>query len=125
MAVSIVWKITRLEVVNKDGLENVAIQSCFDVKATEDYNGKELQGFAQGDVLLHAPDPSNFADITSVTEEQAVAWTKAALGDRVAEFEGRVSEQIGWQKKDQPKPADLPWMQSDAPAEVSAADAAV
>lgn len=114
MAISIQWKITRLEVINKDGLQNVAIQSCFDVKATEDYNGKELQGFAQGDVLLLPPsDPSKFTDISNVTEEQAIAWTKAALGDRVAEFEGRVSEQIGWQKKDQPKPADLPWMNTE------------
>lgn len=114
MAISIQWKITRLEVINKDGLQNVAIQSCFDVKATEDYNGKELQGFAQGDALLLPPsDPSKFTDISNVTEEQAIAWTKAALGDRVAEFEGRVSEQIGWQKKDQPKPADLPWMNTE------------
>lgn len=111
---NIEWKITRLEVINKDGLPNVAIQSCFDVKATEDFNGKELQGFAQGDVLLLPPsDPSKFTDIQNVTEEQAIAWTKAALGDRVAEFEGRVSEQIGWQKQEKPEPVTLPWMTTE------------
>lgn len=120
MAISITWKITRLEVINKDGLQNVAIQSCFDVEGVDE---NDKRGFAQGDVLLGAPNPNDFTDISNVTLEQAVAWTKAALGDRVAEFEGRVSEQIGWQKQDQPKPADLPWIQSDAPAEAVAEEA--
>lgn len=113
MSVEITWKITRIEIIDKDDLKNVAIQSCFDVSGVDE---DDHRGFAQGDVLLGAPDPDKFTDIQSVTEEQAIAWTKAALGDRVAEFEGRVLEQIGWQKQPKPQSADLPWMKSDEPA---------
>jgi len=113
MAITITWKITRLEIVNKDGLQNVAIQSCFDVSGV-DQNNK--QGFVQGDVMLGAPNPTDFTPISDVTEEQAIAWTKAALPNNGADFEARVIEQIGWQYEQQPKPADLPWIVADAPA---------
>ena len=117
MAISIEWKITRLEIINKDGLENVAIQSCFDVEGVDE---NDKRGFAQGDVMLGAPNPEDFTDISNITLEQAVSWTKAALPNNGADFETRVAEQIGWQYQEQPKAADLPWMQSDAPAEAVA-----
>lgn len=112
MAITYTWKVTRLEVINKDGLDNVAIQACFDVSGADEVDHR---GFAQGDVMLGAPDPDKFTDISKVTAEQAVSWVKFALGDRVAEFEGRVAEQIGWQKVEQPKNIDLPWMNSENP----------
>jgi len=111
MAISITWKITRLEVINKDGLQNVAIQSCFDVEGVDE---NDKRGFAQGDVMLGAPNPNDFTDISNVTEEQAIAWTKAALPNNGADFEARVAEQIGWQYQEQPKAADLPWITPDA-----------
>ena len=117
MSISIVWKITRLEIINKDGLQNVAIQSCFDVNGVDE---NDKRGFTQGDVMLGAPNPEDFTDISNVTLEQAVAWTKAALPNNGADFEARVAEQIGWQYQEQPKSADLPWIQSDASAETVA-----
>lgn len=107
MAIDITWKITRIEIVDRDELKNVAIQVCFDVSGVDE---EDHRGFAQGDVLLGAPNPDTFTDIQLVTKEQAIAWTKAALGDRVAEFEGRVEEQIGRQKQPKPKAAELTWM---------------
>jgi hypothetical protein len=109
MAISIEWIITRLEVVNKDGLNNVAIQACFDVKGSDG----DLQGFTQSDVMLGSPDPSKFTDIDDVTKEQMIAWTKAALGGRVKEFEDRVIEQIERQRKPQPKSFIPKWAKSN------------
>jgi hypothetical protein len=118
MATSISWKITRLEIINKDGLSDVAIQSCFDVSGVD---ANDKRGFAQGDVLLQNPDPSTFTPISEVTEEQAIAWTKAALGDRVAFYENMVADQIASQYVEKPQAADLPWI---TPADSTAADAA-
>lgn len=113
MAISIEWIITRLEVVNKDGLNNVAIQACFDVKGSDG----DLQGFTQSDVSFGSPDPAKFTPIEQVTKEQAVAWTKSALGGRVQEFEARVIEQIERQRVPQSQPFIPTWAQDTAPAE--------
>ena len=111
MANTLTWKITRLEIINKDGLDNVAIQSCFDVSGVDE---NDKRGFAQGDVLLGNPDPSTFTPISEVTETQAIAWTKAALGDRVAFYEKMVADQIASQYVEKPQAADLPWITPDA-----------
>ena len=108
--IDISWKITRLEIINKDGLDNVAIQSCFDVEGVDE-NGK--RGFTQSDVMLGAPSSGNFTPISEVTEEQAIAWTKAALPNNGADFEARVAEQIGWQYEEKPKAAELSWIKSE------------
>lgn len=105
MAISIEWVITRASVIDKDGLKNVAIQVCFDVKGSDG----NLQGFTQSDVMLGTPDPAKFTAIDKVTNDQMVAWTKAALGGRVKEFEDRVIEQIERQRTPQPKPFIPSW----------------
>ena len=61
------------------------------------------------------PDPTKFTPIEQVTKEQAVAWTKAALGGRVKEFEDRVIEQIERQRTPQPQTIVLPWMPTNEP----------
>jgi len=111
MAISIEWIITRLEVVNKDGLNNVAIQACFDVEGSDG----DLKGFTQSDVSFASTDPVTFTPIEQVTKEQAVAWTKKALGDRVKEFEDCVIEQIERQRTPQPQSIILPWMPTSEP----------
>lgn len=45
------------------------------------------------------------------------AWTKAALGDRVQELEGRIIEQIERQCAPQPKSFIPTWAQDTAPTE--------
>jgi hypothetical protein len=108
MAIEITWKITRLEIINKDGLQNVAIQSCFDVEGVDE---NDKRGFVQGDVMLLPPsDPAKFIDVNNITEAEAIAWTKKALPNNGVDFEDRVKEQIGWQYEEKPKTADLPWI---------------
>jgi hypothetical protein len=111
MAISIEWIVTRLEVMHKDGLENVAVQACFDVEGSDG----DLKGFTQSDVSFASTDPATFTPIEQVTKEQAAAWVKKALGSRVTEFEDRVVEQIERQRAPQPKSIDLPWMAASEP----------
>ena len=112
MAITITWKITQLRVVDQGDLKNVAMQACFDVSGVDE---ADHRGFAQGDVLLlPVSDPAKFADISTVSEEQVIAWVRAALGDRVSFFEGQVTDQIGWQKQPKPQPADLPWLKTES-----------
>jgi hypothetical protein len=115
MAIAIEWDITHVSVVDVDNLKNVAVQVCFDVKASD---GK-LQGFTQSDVMLGETDPAKFTAIEKVTKEQAVAWTKKALGDRVKEFEDRVIEQIERQRTPQPQSIVLPWMPTNESEKVA------
>lgn len=119
MAITNTWKITRLEIINKDNLNDVAIQVCFDVSGADE---NDKRGFAQGDVLLGNPDPAKFTPISEVTEAQAIAWTKAALGDRVAFYEKMVADQIASQYEEKPKAADLPWISSETETPVAEED---
>lgn len=110
MAITNTWKITRVEVLNKDNLENVAIQVCFGISGADE---NDKRGFVQGDVLLGNPDPSKFTPIDQVTEDQVISWTKAALADRVVQFEKMIADQIASQYEEKPKDADLPWLKTE------------
>lgn len=104
--INITWKVKQLEAMEQDPLSGVIVTVCFEVKGEED--GK--QGFSSGDTKLSPPDSSSFTALSSCTEEQVIAWTKAALGESgVKMFEDRVREQIGWQKVPQPRTVALPW----------------
>lgn len=109
MAIQYTWKITRLEVLNQGNLADVAVQACFDVSGVDE---NDHRGFAQSDVKLGPPAEKTFTDINKVTEDQAIGWVKAALGDQVAFFEDQVAEQIGWQKQDKQKAAKLDWIKT-------------
>lgn len=102
------WKVTNLEVVNEDNLQNVAIISYFVCEGVDE-NG--LKGQAGSDVRLLPPDPANFTNIYDVTAQQAVDWTLAALGESgVKKFENMVEQQIEGQKLPKPEFVELPWM---------------
>lgn len=108
MAIKYTWKITRLEVINKDNLEDVAVQTCFDVSGVDD-NGKH--GFEQGDVLLlDLKDVTNFISIEKVTEDQAVKWTKSALGENVSFYESSIARQIANQNSVKSRAINLDWI---------------
>ena len=59
-------------------------------------------------VLGDLPTKSGAFPLVLKIKEQAVAWTKKALGDRVKEFEDRVIEQIERQRTPQPQSIVLP-----------------
>ncbi len=108
------WKVNKMEVVNEGSLQNVAIISYF-VCQGEDENG--LKGQAGSDVHLLPPDPADFTDIYSVTAQQAVDWTLAALGESgVQKFQNMVEQQIEGQKLPTPSFIELPWMDPDTAA---------
>lgn len=107
------WTVTQLEAVDRGELHGVCTQACFDVQG--EHEGK--QGFAQGDTFLGEPDPDHFAPIAELTHDEAVSWVKSALGERVAEFEARVQEQIDRQMTPQPKAIKLPWEPEPEPEE--------
>jgi hypothetical protein len=94
MAIALEWIITRFEVINKDDLSNVVIRTHFDIKGVDG----DLQAFIQSGASLGDTDPDGFTPLEQVTSEQAVAWTKTALGDKVRDLENRVIEQIERQR---------------------------
>jgi len=100
------WKVTKFEVIDENNLQGVAVISYFECHGEE--NG--LKGNAGSDVRLLPPDPSNFIPLNSVTSEEAVGWTLAALGDRAQVYEDMVKDQIEGQKLPAPKAVELPWM---------------
>jgi hypothetical protein len=93
-------------VQNEGDLEKVAVMSNFSISGTnEEYTGQVSYA-----VNLLAPDAENFTQYDDITEEQALQWTKNALGeDRVSAMEQEVADQIAKASIPVPQPAPLPW----------------
>lgn len=61
-------------------------------------------------VNLLPADPENFTPFNEITQEQALAWTKGALGeDRVNAMQNEVDILIAQANIPTPQPAPLPW----------------
>lgn len=106
------WSINSLMVMN-EAQPNTVTMSNFTISDTQD----GLSGSVTYAVnLLPASEP--FTPFDQITEDQAIAWTKEALGDRVVAMEAEVQAQIDAQKVQVPQPAPLPWVApTEAPAE--------
>ena len=96
---AITWKAVQLDRQLKDGDKSDVVQTVHweaidsEVDGENTYNGRVF-----GSVGLDAPGDS-FTPYADITEEQAVTWAKAALGDdEVAAFEKSVENQIDQQK---------------------------
>ena len=106
MAITYTWKVTGLMVQNEGDLEKVAVMANFNINGTDG----EHTGQVSYAVNLLQPDAENFTPYADITEEQAVQWTKNALGeDRVSAMEQEVSDQIAKASVPVPQPAPLPW----------------
>jgi hypothetical protein len=93
-------------VQNESGLEKVAVMSNFSINGTDGQHTGQVS-YA---VNLLAPDAENFTPYADISEEQALQWTKNALGeDRVAAMENEVAENIAKLAIPVPQPAPLPW----------------
>jgi hypothetical protein len=102
------WSISGLLVQNENGLTEVAVMSNFTILGVEG----NITGQVNYSVNLLPPDAANFTPYADITEEQAIAWTQAALGlERVAAMEQEVQQNIDQQKIPTPQPAPLPWTQ--------------
>lgn len=100
------WKVTKFEVIDEGPLSDVAVISYFECLGEEG----GLKGSASSDVRLLPPDPGNFIPLDSVTADEAVNWTLAALGERAEVYEEMVKDQIEGQKLPVPRAVELPWM---------------
>ena len=106
MAITYTWKVTGLMVQDEGDLEKVAVMSNFSINGTDG----EYTGQVSYAVNLLQPDAENFTPYADITEEQAVQWTKNALGeDRVSAMQQEVADQIAKASGPVPQPAPLPW----------------
>ena len=84
-----------------------AVMSNFTISDTQD----GLTGSVTYSVNLLPADADNFTPYADITQEQAIEWTQAALGEqRVINMEAEVQASIDQQKIPTPQPMPLPWV---------------
>lgn len=86
----VIWKASNLErVASLNGLENVIVKVLWSAeKEVSTNNIIARSGYAS----LTAPSPSSFIAFNSVTEEDAVNWSKTALGnEKVSSIEADIT----------------------------------
>ncbi len=117
---TLTWGVDTMEVTYTEGaLSDVITSVAWRLTATDgtfvDPEGvtRPLAASTVGATAVTPPDPDNFTPYASVTEEQAVEWAKAALGeDRVAALETQVGAEVEELKTPTSGTPVLPW--SDA-----------
>ena len=89
---AVTWTISQLDRhPSKDGLDDVVF--CAHWRAND--SDAEHKGRVYGTALFGDPDPDSFTAYADITEADAIAWTKAALGDEeVASIEASIAQQI-------------------------------
>ena len=103
------WEAVQLERLLKDGdKDNVVTTVHWQATDSEVDGENTYSGRCYGTVGLAAPGDS-FTPYADITEEQAVGWAKAALGDdQVAEEEKSIENQID-QQKNPTNGEGVPW----------------
>jgi hypothetical protein len=100
------WTINSLSTLNTPE-PDTAVMSNFTISDTQD----ELTGSVTYSVNLLPADVENFTPYADITQEQAIGWTQAALGEqRVIDMEAEVQANIDQQKIPTPQPTPLPWV---------------
>ena len=96
---AVTWQAVQLDRQLKDGDKDDVVTTVHWRATDSEVDGENTySGRAYGSVGLAAPGDS-FTPYADITEEQAVGWAKAALGDdQVAETEKSVENQIDQQK---------------------------
>ncbi len=95
------WTINSLQVMNTPEPETVVMSNFTIAKDGQSVNYS---------VNLLPANPDDFTPFDQITQEQALAWTQAALGpDRVAAMENEVDMLIAQAAVPTPQPAPLPW----------------
>ena len=96
---AITWKAVQLDRQLKDGDKSDVVLTVHWTATNSEVDGENTyKGRVYGSVGLAAPGDS-FTPYSDITEEQAVGWAKAALGDdKVEAYEKSVENQIDEQK---------------------------
>ena len=96
-----VWTINSLQVMNTPEPQTVVMSNFTIAKDGQQVNYS---------VNLLPANPDDFTPFDQITQEQALAWTQAALGpNRVAAMENEVDMLIAQAAVPTPQPAPLPW----------------
>lgn len=89
-----VWAIANMERELPDG-DTPPEGQVYTLHYTVTHYDQGKSAGAYGSVGLGAPDPDNYTPFDQVTEEQAIGWLKAALGDeQVAAIESSLEKAI-------------------------------
>lgn len=93
---AVTWTISQLDRhPSKDGLDDVVFCAHWRANDSETVGEVEYIGDAYGTASFGDADPDNFTAYADITEADAIAWTKAALGDEeVASIEASIAQQI-------------------------------
>jgi hypothetical protein len=95
------WTVNGLQVENHPEPQTVVMSNFTIAKDGQQVNYS---------VNLLPANPEDFTPFDQITQEQAVAWTQAALGpERVTNMETEVDFLIAQAAIPQPQPAPLPW----------------
>ena len=102
------WQVSSMERTLNDsdsgleGVVNILHWQCTD-------SDGEHHGRCYGTVGLEAPDADSFTAYADISEADAIAWCKAAIGDeQVAAYEASVASQIEL-SKNPVSAAGVPW----------------
>ena len=106
---AVTWQAVQLSRQLKDGDKDNVVKPVHWQATDSEVDGENTySGRCYGTVSLAAPGDS-FTPYADITEEQAVAWAKAALGDdQVADVEKSVENQID-QQKNPTNGEGVPW----------------
>ena len=106
MATVFNWRVDGLFVTQTPGT-NTVVMINFTVRG-EDQGIYDSVNYS---VELRPASLDNFVPFEQITHEQAIAWTKEALGQqRVEAMQQEVQNKIDEQKKPIPTKANLPWV---------------
>jgi len=95
------WTVNSLQVMNEPEPQTVVMSNFTIAKDGQQVNYS---------VNLLPADPENFTPFNEITQEQALAWTKSALGEsRVTAMQNEVDILIAQANVPTPQPAPLPW----------------
>tara|TARA_R100001244_G_scaffold96029_1_gene71994 strand:- start:387 stop:713 length:327 start_codon:yes stop_codon:yes gene_type:complete len=94
------WKVSSCDrAVSQGGEADVITRVHWDIKDEEIVGDDTHHGRQQGSVAIDTEDLSDFIAYDAVTEANAVAWAKTALGsDEIALLEADVATQIALSK---------------------------
>ena len=111
MAVTKTWDIVAMDSAPTEGsLSDVVKTIHWNCTGTETVGSDTYSSYSYGCVGLAAADPSSFTEFASITKDNAIAWTQAAIGtDGVTSIETGLEDKITEQKTPSIETKTLPW----------------
>ena len=107
---AVTWSVSDLDRDTTQGsLSDVVTSVHWRAQDSETVDSNTYTGSAYGQVTLGAANASSFTAYASITQANAIAWAKAALGsDEVTAIESNIAKSIAEQKTPTTK-TGIPW----------------